>query len=58
MSKPRLTETQIVALLKEAESGVPVPRSQSYADDITLARVVFISGGQNTAAWKPLTCGD
>jgi len=25
MSKPRLTETQIVALLKEAESGVPVP---------------------------------
>ena len=25
MSKPRLTDTQIVALLKEAESGVPVP---------------------------------
>ena len=25
MSKPRLSETQIVALLKEAESGVPVP---------------------------------
>ena len=25
MSKKRLTETQIVALLKEAESGIPVP---------------------------------
>jgi len=25
MSKPRLTEMQFVALLKEAESGVPVP---------------------------------
>ena len=25
MSKPRLSETQIIALLKEAESGVPVP---------------------------------
>jgi hypothetical protein len=25
MSKPRLTEMQIVALLKEAESGVAVP---------------------------------
>ena len=25
MSKPRLSETQIVALLKKAESGMPVP---------------------------------
>lgn len=50
MSK-RLTESQIVAILKEAEGGIPVPElCRSHG----IGRVPFINGDLNMAEWKPL----
>ena len=49
MSKPRLSETQIIALLKEAESGVPVPE---LCRRHNVGKAVFINGVRSLAAWK------
>ena len=52
MSK-RMTESQIVAILKEAEAGMPVKIS---AVSTVSAIQRFINGAKNTVAWKRLMC--
>ena len=54
MSK-RMTETQIVSILKEAEAGISAKElCRKYG---VLARH-FTNGSLNTAVWKRLTSND
>ena len=45
----RLTESQIVGILKEAEAGTSVPKSTGTT---VLGKVHFISGARSMAAWN------
>jgi hypothetical protein len=50
MKKSKFSESQIVSILNQAESGVPIP---VYAANTGLAKAHFINGGLNMAAWMP-----
>ncbi len=48
MRKSKFTESQIMAILKQNEAGVPVP---GYAVSMVLAQLRSTSGAQNMVAW-------
>jgi hypothetical protein len=50
MKKSKFTETQIVAILQQADAGVPI--KDILPDRLRSARRRTTSGRANTAAWK------
>lgn len=54
MSK-RMTESQIVAILKEAEAGMPV---KDICRKYGIGNSTFYKWRENTAAWKRLMYAD
>ncbi len=51
MRKSKFTETQIIAMIKETDSGVPVPEvCRKYGVGQS---TIFINGGQSMVVWKP-----
>jgi len=51
MRKSKFTETQILSMIKEAESGIPVPE---ISINIALVKAHFTNGAQSMEAWKRL----
>ena len=51
MKKEHFTDSQILAILKQAESGVPIPE---LCREHCMGTQPFINGALNTAAWMRL----
>lgn len=52
MKKTRFTESQIVKILKEYESGID---AQTICRDHGIAKATFIIGARSILVWKPLS---
>jgi putative transposase len=50
MKKSRYSDSQILAILKQAEAGTPVP---ALCREHGMSSAAFTNGGPNTAAWMP-----
>ena len=50
MKKSRYTDSQIMAILKQAEAGTPIPE---LCREHGMSNAHFINDVRNTAAWTP-----